>query len=45
MWRRIYMKKSKKQTLRHIDKQIVKLVKKGKLTICRVELKEPKIAR
>ena len=38
------MKKTKKQT-RDIDKKIRKLVKKGKLTIGHVELKDHKIAR
>jgi len=38
------MKKTKKQTLHDIDKQIGKLVKKGELTIGHVGLKGPKIA-
>lgn len=45
MWKRICMRKSKKRTLHDIDKQIIKLVKKGELTIGYVELKGPKIAR
>lgn len=33
------MKKTKKQTLHDLDKQIKKLVKKGKITVGHVELK------